>query len=370
MKYFQRRGLVIGAVSLATLGSVLLGAGERVASAHGGDTEAPAKNARGASTTTSTTTTTTETRHTEEHEEHEPRFDIGIDAVIGWGDVPALNFGLPASLDRGTPSSIDRTKVEVDSYIVGAGFRFADNLRAFVHLPVVHATLNPDNGLHDERSISNIGNVEIGAGMTAPEDAKIAFLPKLALALPTSSGKGFPPVEEVKRNPTGDYERPARDYYSSLLAANASRGYEESALFASKHWGITPSLEVRMHAGPAEITPFAAVAILIAATDKAEKRVAGDVVAGVEGAVPVAPFVDLALRAFVNVPFDKEERSDSYLGVLEPQVRFHLGPLSPYAGFLIPLLPVGTRGTDVTTEGVPTIDPRYPALRLGAIARW
>lgn len=340
--------------SIATLSSA--------AHAHGGADE-PTKD-RDASGTVRK-----EGAHAAGEREHEaqPTVDLSLDAVLGWGKVPAINTGLPGALGLRLQSSVARTPVFVDSYIVGAGFRVGEHVRAFARLPIVHATFSPDEP-RDTRGTQNIGNLEIGAGLTAPEDKPIAVLPKLALALPTSSGMPLPPGDEVAAHPDADYDRPSRDTYAMLLAANGSRGYEESALFASKRLGITPSVEIRVHAGKLELVPFAAVAVLISTAKFPEKRVAGDVVAGAEAALPVATFMDFALRAFVNFPFAREERSDSILAIVEPQLRFHAGPVKPYVGVLLPFLPAGTKANDTLEGGAPTFDPRMIGVRLGISA--
>ncbi len=303
----------------------------------------------------------------EEGKEKAPFVDVSADVVVGFGKVPALNQALPSSLGIRPASQIDRSKVTVDSYQFGAGFRLGERLRVFGRIPFANASIRPDT-VKDSRSALAFGNFEIGAGMTAPEDKPVAFLPKFALALPTSSGQPLPNAEEVARNPSGDYGRAARDEYAALLSANGSRGYEDSALYASKRLGLTPSIEVRVHAGKLELVPFAAVAVLVSTASHPEKRVAGDVVGGAELAVPAADWLDLALRAFINVPFAKEERSDAMLAVAEPQVRFHLGPVKPYVGVLLPFLPAGTHATDVVEGGAPAFDPRMIAIRLGASA--
>lgn len=302
-----------------------------------------------------------------EEKEKEPFVDVTADIVVGFGKVPALNLGFPSSLGIRQQAEIGRSKVTVDSYQFGAGFRLGEHLRVFGRIPFANASVRPDSP-RDSRSALAFGNLEVGAGLTAPEDKPVAFLPKFAIALPTSSGQPLPNAEEVAGNPSGEYGRAARDDYAALLAANGSRGFEESALYASKRLGFTPSIEVRVHAGKLELTPFAAVAVLVSTATYPEKRVAGDVVGGVELAAPVADWLDLALRAFVNVPFVKEERSDSLLAIAEPQVRFHAGPIKPYLGVLLPFLPAGTHATDVVEGGAPAFDPRMIAIRVGATA--
>jgi hypothetical protein len=294
----------------------------------------------------------------------ETTVDIGFEVLIGWGEVPALNVGLPTALDRTLQSSLARTAVETDSYILSAGYRFG-RIRLSTRFAMAHAAFDP-NEVQDGRGSGAFGNTEIAVDLVAPakEPKATVFLPKFALTLPTSSGMPLPPAAEVAANPSGNYGRDARDDYSTLLAANAARGFEENALFAPKRWGFRPSAGVRFHTGALTVMPFAGVGLLVSSATHPEHRVTGDALVGAEAGLPVAAVADFVLRVFADIALEKEERSNAVNAVAEPQLRLRFNTLAPYVGVLIPFLPVGHVATH-TDAGAPALDPRFVAFRLG-----
>ncbi|MEO8874385.1 MAG: hypothetical protein ABI461_02260, partial [Polyangiaceae bacterium] len=123
----------------------------------------------------------------EEAEEKEPKLNLTIDAVFGFGDVPALNPSPPTTLGTLSTHSLENTHVASDSYILGFGYRIAKDLTIGARIPIVHASFGPE-GLQNQRGATTIGNLEIWAAYEKKLTKKLAIIPELGIALPTAVG--------------------------------------------------------------------------------------------------------------------------------------------------------------------------------------
>ena len=305
-----------------------------------------------------------------EGKETEKKFEIGLDAVFGFGKVPAVNQTSPSTFGTVPSQTLDNTKVSSDSYILGFGYWVSPKLRVGARIPLVHGVLTP-GGLKNIRGATTFGNIEVAVGTEIELSKKLKLLPTLGLALPTSAGLETPEAEEINAEPTAARNHEALDRFSILRAAGASRGNEENAMFAARRFGIVPELALEYRSKKLELEPFVKMDNLLSASSTLKKTYLGEVTVGLRATYELKEWLDVGARVWLNVAFDKEDRDSSVLAILEPQVRFHLGPVTPLVGLLIPVAPF--KSTDTNTGPVPTnpvFDARFIALRLAVGARF
>jgi len=306
-------------------------------------------------------------------EEPPPTFEIGFDAVFGFGDVPAVNQSIPDT--QGTPSQVskDDTPVTVDSYIASVGWRFLPHLRLGARLPFVHAVLNPEP-VKKDRNIFALGNIEFNAGLDFKVGSAITLFPKVAVTIPMAAGEEPPPAVELNQNDTSDPG--PRDRFSGMRAASASRGFEETGLFSSRRVGISPGVStiVKVAGGRVAISPFLKLDGLVSLSSSAQDTFVADGVGGLGFFYRIADEWDVGARAWANVTFiGFDDLNDRLLAIAEPQVRAHFGAFHPSIGALCPLYPFFTQQkTDRTIGGVSdaTFDPRFFAFRLAIDLRF
>jgi hypothetical protein len=305
-----------------------------------------------------------------EGKETTKKYEIGFDAVFGFGKVPAVNQTAPATFGTVPTQTLDNTTVSSDSYILGFGYWISPKLRVGARIPLVHGVLSPD-GLKTSRGATTFGNIELAVGTEIELSTKLKLLPTLGLALPTSAGLETPEAEEINKEPTAPRNREALDRFSILRAAGASRGNEENAMFAARRFGIVPELALEYRSKKLELEPFVKMDNLLSASSTLKKTYLGEVTVGLRATYELQEWLDVGARVWLNVAFDKEDRDSSVLAILEPQVRFHFGPVTPLVGLLIPVAPF--KSTDTNTGPVPTnpvFDARFIALRLAVGARF
>ncbi|MEO8878598.1 MAG: hypothetical protein ABI461_23615 [Polyangiaceae bacterium] len=301
----------------------------------------------------------------EEAEEKEPKLNLTIDGVFGFGDVPALNPSPPTTLGTLSTHSLENTHVASDSYILGFGYRIAKDLTIGARIPIVHASFGPE-GLQNQRGATTIGNLEIWAAYEKKLTKKLAIIPELGIALPTAAGDELPEGKDVSEDPTKSYDNNAADRFSALQAASASRGLEESALFESKRLGIIPKIELEYKTKKLTIAPYVKLENMIATSSSLEKGYLGEIVPGFLASYSVVKWLDVGLRGWASIAFDKENHDNNALIVVEPQLRAHIGPIHPVVGLLLPIFPTAAPGNTYNPPQPyePVFDPRFLALRL------
>lgn len=161
-----------------------------------------------------------------------PKARVGVDAVIGFGDAFVVNSG-PGS----APSPF---KATVASFVVGAQYRFGDIWGLGIRFPFssgsVCGPLCQANAptANDKFNTFAIGNAAIDVRPTFAISPKLKIPVAVSFYLPLAQGDYF-------ADPT---QRGAIAQAIVNQAAAASRGWEDNALFASKRWGIGPSVGV------------------------------------------------------------------------------------------------------------------------------
>ncbi|MGH7285674.1 MAG: hypothetical protein ACRELY_29500 [Polyangiaceae bacterium] len=307
----------------------------------------------------------------EEGEEKEPKIAVWIDAVFGFGDVPALNTTPPTTLGTLPTHNLENTHVASDSYILGASYKIGESLEIGARIPIVHANFGPE-GLQESRSTTTIGNLEIFAAYEKKINKKLAIIPELGIALPTAVGDELPTGDDVTNNPAQQYDTNALDRFSALQAASASRGLEESALFESKRLGIIPKIELEYKMNKLTIAPFIKMENLIATSSSLDKGYLGEIVPGFLASYGVTKWLDVALRGWASIAFDKEDHDNNALIVVEPELRAHFGPIHPVVGLLLPIFPVTGPGNTYNPPEPydPVFDPRFLALRVALTGKF
>ncbi len=312
-----------------------------------------------------------EDREGEEGEEKEPKLAMWIDAVFGFGDVPALNTTPPTTLGTLPTHNLENTHVASDSYILGASYRLGESLELGARIPIVHANFSPE-GLQQSRGTTTVGNLELFAAYEKKLSPKLAIIPELGIALPTAAGDELPTGDEVESNRAKQFDTNAHDRFSALQAASASRGLEESALFESKRLGIVPKIELEYKMKKLTIAPFIKMENLIATSSSLEKGYLGEIVPGFLASYGVTKWLDVALRGWASIAFDKEDHDNNALIVVEPELRAHFGPIHPVVGLLLPVFPVTGPGNTFNPPEPydPVFDPRFLALRIAIAGKF
>ncbi|HEX7663249.1 MAG TPA: hypothetical protein VF407_01995 [Polyangiaceae bacterium] len=303
-----------------------------------------------------------------EGDEVEPKYKLWVDAVFGWGDVPTVNNYPPTTLGTTPAHTKEETHTTSDSYLIGYSYR-AGKLELGARLPIVHANFSPE-GLENQRGATTVGNLELFAAYEAKINKRLSIIPELGIALPTAAGDELPTGEEVQADPNKAYDTNAYDRYSALQAASASRGLEESALFESKRLGIIPKIELEYKLKKLTIAPYIKLENMISTSSSNEKGYLGELVPGVQANYGLAKFLDVGLRAWASIAFDKEDHDNNALIVVEPQIRGHFGPIHPAIGLLLPVFPGSgpSGGYNPPTPYEPTFDTRFLAFRLAITA--
>ena len=153
-----------------------------------------------------------------------------VDTVIGTGDILVVSQGTGATNIAPTAS-----------FVIGVGYRIGDVWQIFARFPIStnesdgpRDPFPPDQeGARNPDQFTQIatGNLEIGVKPHFILSRDMRLPVGLALAFPSATGDQFAPVDD----------RAALGKRIVNLAAGASRGWDDRALFASKRFGITPS---------------------------------------------------------------------------------------------------------------------------------
>ena len=299
------------------------------------------------STTTTTTTvgspaTTTTPAATEAHEEGstvprseeekeiEAEFTLGFDMVLGFGksETVTQNAAGPNNFTYSTGNSQTTT----ESFLLRAGWEATHHLAFGVRVPFTHGTLFPP-GTPDSRDLFAVGNVEVGAEYRFDLSEQLALFAELGVAIPTAQGTERP--DNLTTVNATTFDQTSYDRHAIQSAAAAARGWEDNALFETDHLGIVPKLQLEYHAGRFELEPYIKYESLIGTRDNLEKQYIGELVFGGRIGARVADRLSVGVRVWSNVPLANEPGIET-VGVAEPEVRLHFGPVEPYAGIILP----------------------------------
>jgi len=142
------------------------------------------------------------------------------DAVVGFGET------------RDVLNDANATSVTLVSFIFGLRYRFGKTVAFSMRMPIASGSVNGPQGGADDHKAFTVGNFEIAGRPTFQVTNRLRLPVGLALDIPVASGDPFPEANKLGEIPQ----------WNMNYAAAATRGFEENALFASKRFGLIPSV--------------------------------------------------------------------------------------------------------------------------------
>ena len=263
--------------------------------------------------------------------EHADRFELAVDAVLGWGKVPFAVQNLPGTgLQPLTYSRADQTPTDVQSFLLAGSAEVAEHLEVGLRLPFTFATFSPEGSA--ARSATSLGNLELEGAYTG---RALNLVAALGVALPTSAGDEIPEglaLQPVSPNTAGSYDR-----WSLSRAAAFARGYEDNALFEPHRLGLVPKVALVYQFRGLTIEPYVKVENLVGTSTLLDASYVGEVVGALRVGYWVHRHVELAMRGWFNVGFAGTADDKVTAAALEPQIVTRFGPVRPYVGVIVPI---------------------------------
>jgi hypothetical protein len=283
-----------------------------------------------------------------------PIFDIFGDLVVGSAQATQVTGVVPPGTTGGIAgqSTIGTSKVTDWSLILGGGLNITSGFLLGMRLPLEGGTIfaNPT------RSDGGVGNFEVSGKGLVNLAEQLNLELTLGVTIPTAGGHQIPapgtPVPVVQ----GAIDQSGYDRYTALRASSMSRGYEDDELFQPDHLGFNPKISLAIGTvGKWNVTPWVKMDNLVA-TNSSYSYI-GEFLFGVNIGGYLLPAVEPVIRAWANVPFTGADFS-SVSAAVEPQIRFHIGDVTPYLGGILPIA-----GSTIT-------NPYAFGVRIGIAARF
>jgi len=266
--------------------------------------------------------------------EHEDRFQLSLDMVLGWGNVPFAEQSLPTTGEQAlTYTRQDQTPSDVQSFIFKASAELSEHAEVGFRLPFTFASFSPDGSA--SRSTTSPGNIELEGEYSVHLGPRLKLLGGLGVALPTAQGQEIP--VGLANVPVSPADATSYDRWSLSRAAAFARGYEDNALFDPHRLGLVPRIALTYGAGGLTLEPYVKVENLIGTSTLLATSYVGELVGGLRVGYRVHRHVEVALRGWVNVGFSGTADDKVTAAALEPQLAFPFGSVRPYAGVIIPL---------------------------------
>jgi hypothetical protein len=269
-----------------------------------------------------------------EGEEKEKGISIGLDMVLGFGDVTIANQSLPGSNGVTPVSSINNSQVSTESFILSGGYELG-KVGLGLRLPFALGQLNPDG--FQSRGGSAVGNLELSGEYGFNLNEQLKLIGELGVTLPTAQGSEVPDdVSKLATNSsTGLIDQNAYDRFSLNHAAASSRGFEDNALFEPQRFGLIPKIVLRYHTRQGlTIEPYVKLENLMDTSGHADQGYVGELVPALRAAYRVAKHLEPGLRVWGNVPISGGGLKA--VGVLEPELRIPFEHVTPMVGVIIP----------------------------------
>lgn len=259
----------------------------------------------------------------------EERFTATVDAVIGFGSTPIVDQRIVGPLVYDESRSEKKTRYATGSFDFALDYKLTDHLHLGAMLPLGVGSVFPAEGT---RGSSLIGNVSVGGAYSTLLRDDLRLTGGIMVALPTASGEADVP-DDTYLATSGHINQTDYDRYSLNQAFERSRGREDTASYAPKHLGLVPKVSV-LYTGiqRVELEAYAKYESLHATGTTASYE--GDVVVLGRGTYMFNQYVDGTLRVWTNIP---TAGPDTAVAAAEPQIRGHLGWLTPYAGVILPI---------------------------------
>ncbi|MCL2724706.1 MAG: hypothetical protein FWD69_09745 [Polyangiaceae bacterium] len=266
----------------------------------------------------------------EEAEEKEPDWEVTGDFVGGATTLDVLRESKTPG-ERG----FDSMRVSAYSLVVGVERRLGERWKVGASIPFITAYLSSRTGESEGRSAQLIGNLELEAAYIFARGEHWELEGSLGVALPTAGGKEQPSAEEFSAEPEGEFKFRSIDRFAAARAASFTRGLYSSSLFESGRLGLVPRVAAVFRFDKLTVSPMVKVENLIDTTGDASEKYVGEITGGVRAAYKVVPYFEPGLHAFINARFTSPAEFDAL--VLEPNVRFPVGPIIPQVSVLIPV---------------------------------
>jgi hypothetical protein len=284
-----------------------------------------------------------EEKKEEEKKEEKKEEKIGaadLEVVIGAGKVDAIN-PVPNGLTGQLLYERKLTDVIATGIVLSGRYDLSKNFNLGLRLPIAIATLRPADDI--DRTVVNLGNVEVEAEYENELSEHLEFFAGLHLALPTSLGHALPSDSEIAADP-GAVDPVASDKFSANKAVSNAYGSENTALWLAGYIGIVPAVGVKLRFGPVRIEPYVKLENMFSVRPNTEERAIVELDVGGRVAVQVASFgkeresrthFDVGVRAWGSFTLTDHE-GDVNIGVVEPEVRVGGERWRITAGLLIP----------------------------------
>lgn len=269
----------------------------------------------------------------------EDRGAADLEVVIGAGKVDAIN---PVANGLTGQIAYERrlTDVVAAGIVLSGRWDVSKNFNLGLRLPVAVATLRPGNDL--DRTIVNLGNVEVESEFEKELNEHVEVFAGLHVALPTSFGNELPSDATLATNPSS-VDPIASDKFSANKAVSNAYGSENTALWLAGYIGIIPAVGVKLRFGPVRIEPYVKLENMFSVRPESEERAIVELDVGGRVAVQVATLgkdeskthIDVGARAWGSFTLTDHE-GDLNIGVVEPEVRVGGEKWRVTAGVLVP----------------------------------
>jgi hypothetical protein len=289
-------------------------------------------------------------------EEEESPIRLGADLVVGTGKTSIANTAPPTGVEAGPTNSIGPSQVTTESLMFGASVEFG-HFEVGARLPVTFGTFNPPDA--PSRTTTAAGNLEL-EGLYSHElrhDLELRF--GLGIALPTAQGQEVPAhATDLGANSSGVIDQSSYDRGALNLAAAASRGWEENALFEPSRFGIIPKVEVAYERRALVLEGYVKLENLIDTSGKADHSYIAELVIGGRAAYRLCAHLEPGLRIWTNLGGELNGITDDKpVAVVEPEVRFPFHRVTGVVGGILPF-------------AGPLTSPYFLGVRVGAVARF
>jgi hypothetical protein len=276
---------------------------------------------------------------TKKESNEEKRGAVDLEVVIGGGKVDAIN---PVANGLTGQIGYERrlTDVIASGIVLSGRWDVSKNFNLGLRIPVAVATLRPGNDL--DRTIVNLGNVEVEAELEKELNEHVEFFAGAHVALPTSFGNELPSEATLATNPAS-VDPIASDKFSANKAVSNAYGAENTALWLAGYLGLIPAVGVKLRFGPVRIEPYVKLESMFSVRPESEERAIVELDVGGRVAVQVGSFgapesktkIDVGARAWGSFTLTDHE-GDLNIGVVEPEVRVGGEKWRVTAGVLVP----------------------------------
>ncbi len=269
--------------------------------------------------------------------ENGPKLGLEIDWVLGFGKITAVEQKFPGSLQRDPINVSVVAPYRVQSYVLGAHYRF-ESFGLGLRLPLTVGNIrDAAPGTTGENVFTN-GGLEIALDMSRKMSETVTVSPRLGLVAPIAQGDAAPASLAG-----ASVDKYALYKYTANVAAAMARGNEDDALFWPGRLGVVPSASAHLAIGAVSIDPYAKLPVLVDVHATSTERVRVEAVAGVSAGFDATSWLEPGLRVWAMVPIAAESGMRDPVAVVEPHVRLHssdnaygllLGGVVPFAGAL------------------------------------